>query len=384
MSRNLTDSKIRGLKSAPKAYKSYDGEGLYLEIYPNGSKLWRLRYHVGGRETRKSLGEYPEVTLLKARNTASDFLRSLKNAPKDQAETQPLPLAVLGTEYLDRHRKSVKPRTMAEYSRVWENHILPRLGEMDAKDLKAKTVLTHLAQPLEKAGLIQTAHLSVSLLGRMLRLGVATGQCERDCTRDLQGALVPWRHTHRPATTDPKEIAGILQGIDSERPSENRDILRILPYVFTRPGELAGAAWAEFSLDEATWRIPAEKMKCKRPHIVPLATQVVEMFSALRDKGTGKGQVFPGRNNVRPGLTLPKVLARAIGHTGIIVPHGFRAMASTILNEKGYRPDWIERQLAHVEGNAVRAAYNHAEYLPERRKMMQDWADYLDSLKAGD
>ncbi|MDR1038759.1 MAG: site-specific integrase [Deltaproteobacteria bacterium] len=224
----------------------------------------------------------------------------------------------------------------------------------------------------------------MTTMSQILRYAVATGKAERDVTRDLTGALKPRTVTHRATIIDADQIRRLLVAIRCYGGTVQVSYaLRILPYVFVRPGELRHAEWSEFDVDGSTWRIPAGKMKMRSPHLVPLASQVKTLLEELRAH-TGKGRyLFPSpRTNDRPISDMAiNAALRFMGFgKGEICGHGFRAMASTLLNEKGYGPDWIERQLAHCPRSGVRAAYNHAEYLPERRKMMQDWADWLDSL----
>jgi integrase len=284
------------------------------------------------------------------------------------------------------------------YSKTWEiyhsqvtNKILPHLGDMEVNSIKPKNILHGLVRPLEAEGYTSLSRRIVHLTGKILRFGIATEQCERDCTHDLKDALAPHKARHYNTTSNPDEIRHILSSIDNScgRLFECvKNVLQILPYVFTRPNELCHAEWKEIDLKDATWRIPAERMKRRKPHIVPLARQVVRMFKkrekTLKNQGITSDFVFPGKfGSPCDRSHLAVALNKAVGRKGFITPHGFRAMASTILNEKGYSVDWIERQLAHVEGNGVRAAYNHAQYLPERRKMMQDWANWLDRVKSG-
>jgi integrase len=297
----------------------------------------------------------------------------------------------LADEWLELQKSYMSQDTWKLYNQLIRQHILPSLGGTETDSIRPKDILAELVRPLEAGGHTSTSHLAVALTGRIFRFGVASGQCERDCTHDLKDALAPHKVRHFDTTSNPDEIRHILLSIDNlnKRFSEHfKNVLQILPYVFTRPNELCRAEWKEIDLEDATWRIPAERMKGRKPHIVPLARQVVRMFKkrekTLENQRITSDFVFPdktGKSCMRSNV--PHVLEKAVGRKGLITPHGFRAMASTILNEKGYSADWIERQLAHVEGNGVRAAYNHAQYLPERRKMMQDWANWLDRVKSG-
>ncbi|MDR3203125.1 MAG: site-specific integrase [Deltaproteobacteria bacterium] len=253
-------------------------------------------------------------------------------------------------------------------------------------ELNPKIILAELLRPIEDAGFNETAHQVQSIIGRILRYAVACGYCERDSTQDLKGALAPVVVKHRPTIVDKTKIGRLITDIHSYQGSVSVTFaLRVLPYVFVRPGELRHAQWHEIDLEAALWTIPAEKMKMRSRHLVPLSTQVVSILTELKKNTGPDGFLFPGaRTKCKPISDV--AINAALGYLGYardeICGHGFRAMASTLLNEMGFASDWIERQLAHCERNNVRAAYNHAEYLPERRKMMQQWADFLDSLRA--
>jgi integrase len=267
-----------------------------------------------------------------------------------------------------------------------QNDIFPWLGNRPIGEITAPELLQTIRR-IESRGVLETAHRARSLCGQIFRYAVATGRAQRDPAADLRGALPAVKHKHHASITDPKAIGQLLRDIDNYSGTFTvKCAFRLSPLFFVRAGELRQAEWAEIDLDKAEWRIPASKMKMNTVHIVPLATQAVAILRELYPlTGTGK-YVFPSAyTTTRPMCENTIRLAlRRLGYTNEdMTPHGFRSMASTLLNEQGFNRDAIERQLAHCERNGVRAAYNYAEYLPERRKMMQLWADYLDKLKAG-
>jgi integrase len=270
--------------------------------------------------------------------------------------------------------------------RRFELYIFPWLGSRPIAEITPPELLAALRK-IESKGILETAHRAQQNCGQVFRYAIATGRAERDPSADLRGALTPAKHERMATITEPKKIGELLRAIDGyEGTPVAKCALKLAPFVFVRPGELRHAEWSEIDLDSAEWRIPAEKMKMKDPHIVPLSSQALEVLTEIL-LITGKGQyVFPSvRTNARP-MSENTVLAalRRMGFTKEEMSgHGFRAMASTVLHEQGWPSDVIERQLAHAERNSIKAAYNHAQHLPERRKMMQAWADYLETLKNG-
>jgi len=391
----LTDIAVRNAKPGPKPYKVRDERGLFLEIRPNGGKWWRLRYFFGGKEKMLSLGVYPDVSLKDARDRR-DAARKLvadgvdpSQARKDgkalsleQAET----FESIAREWHARQASSWTAHTAKTNISRLELDIFPYLGAKQIKEIAAPELLTALRR-VESRGAEETARRLRTLCGQVFRYGVATGRCERDPASDLRGALAKGKAKNFAAITDPREVGGLLRAIDAYTGSpEARAALRLAPLVFVRPGELRQAEWAEIDLDAAEWRIPAEKMKMRDAHIVPLSRQAVGILQEIQLL-TGRGRyVFPGERTSDRPMSNNTVLA-ALRRMGFsrdeMTGHGFRAMASTLLHEQGWDSDVIERQLAHAERNKVKAAYNRAGHLPERRRMMQAWADYLDGLKAG-
>lgn len=270
--------------------------------------------------------------------------------------------------------------------RRFERDVFPWLGARPIGEITGPELLTALRR-VENRGVVETAHRVMQNCSQVFRYAVATGRAQRDPTFDLRGALPPVRSNHFASITEPKAICGLLRAIDGYKGSFiTQCALRLAPLVFVRPGELRRAEWAEFDLDAAEWRIPASKMKMRVIHVVPLSSQAASILRELHPLTGSDKYVFPGTRGKDRPMSENTVLAalRRMGYgTNDMTGHGFRSMASTILNEQGWNRDAIERQLAHAERDNVRAAYNYAEHMPERRKMMQQWADYLDKLRVG-
>jgi integrase len=277
------------------------------------------------------------------------------------------------------------PSHASDVLRRLESNLFPEIGATPIADLTAPALLSSLRK-VEHRGTHDLAHRVLQVSGQVFRYGIATGRCERDLSTDLRGALAPHKGKHQAAIT-PEELPGLLRAIDGYEVLGDRLTrlaLRLLALSFVRTGELIGAQWEEFDLDSAVWIIPAERVKMKTEHVVPLSRQTVEILQEVRAIGGGSRYVFPGRNPDKPisNNTMLFALYR-LGYKGRMTGHGFRSVASTMLNEAGFRGDVIERQLAHGERDEIRGAYNRAEYLPERRAMMQQWADMLDALAQG-
>jgi len=389
----LNDIACKQAKPREKAYKLADAKGLYLEVAPSGGKWWRLKYRIGGKEKRISLGVYPEVSLKEAREKCDVARKQIASGidPSDQRKAAKL----AGAEDAANSFEVVAREWFAKYSPSWvashstkiirrlEKDIFPWIGNRPISTVTAPDLLAALRR-IESRGAIETAHRAQQNCGQIFRYAIATGRAERDPAADLRGALAPVKEKHHASITDPKAIGELLRAISGYQGSFiTMCALRLAPLFFVRPGELRKAEWAEFNLDGAEWRIPAERMKMREQHIVPLSSQALAILKELQPI-TGKGRyVFPGaRTNGRPMSenTVNAALRRLGYASDEMTGHGFRSMASTLLNEQGWHRDAIERQLAHAERNAVRAGYNYAEHLPERRRMMQAWADYLDAI----
>jgi integrase len=391
----LTDTKIRTTKPAKKPQKFFDGGGLFLLVTPTGGKLWRFKYRFGGSEKLLSMGTYPGTSLAEARqrrDQASALLAKgidpseIKKAQKAVGKQETETFEIIAREWHAKFSSSWAVSHAKATLRRLELFIFPWLGNRPIKTITAPELLAALRR-IEAKGALETAHRVKQVCGQVFRYAVATGRAERDPSGDLRGAFPPASGKHMATITDPKEIAGLLRSIDSYRGSiVTRCALQLAPLVFVRPGELRQAEWSEFNLETAEWRIPAEKMKAGSAHIVPLSRQAQDILREIHPL-TGHGRsVFPSpRTDSRP-MSSNAILSalRRMGYAKEEMSgHGFRSMASTLLNEQGWNRDAIERQLAHAERNSVRAAYNYAEFMPERKKMMQAWADYLEGIKSG-
>ena len=391
----LTDSQVRKARPKEKAYKLADGGGLYILIQKNGSKYWRQKYRFGGKEKTISHGVYPEVTLKKARLKREEARRLLSDGIDPQELKKSQKTSEAGLESF----KAIAQEWLVKFSPNWaDSHtskitsrlnkdVYPYIGSRPINDINAPELLSVLRR-VENRGAIETAHRIRQHCGQVFRYAVASGHAERDPSQDLRGALRPSKSVHLASITDPKKIGGLLRALETyEGHFITRCALQLAPLVFVRPGELRHAEWEEIDLEAAEWRLPANKMKMKQPHIVPLSEQAIEVLKEIHPLTGGGLYVFPSvRSRKRPMSenTVTGALRRLGYQSGEMTGHGFRSMASTLLNEQGWNRDAIERQLAHAERNDIRAAYNYAEHLPERKRMMQAWADYHDQLKRDD
>lgn len=386
-------------KSAPPG-KHFDGGGLFLHVMPNGARYWRLKYRYAGKEKLLAFGTFPEVSLAEARQRREAARAELRNGKDPSAEKRATALAirdaaansfkVVAREWFDKQKGKLDAVTIAKATAVLENWAFPWIGHRPIKDITPRELLENVLRRVEKTGKLETTHRLKQRCGQVFRYAIATGRAERDPTADLRGALATHKTRSHAAITEPKKIGELLRAIDGYQGSfVTRCALQLTPLIFVRPGELRRAEWSEIDLDAEQWSTPTEKMNMDAPHIVPLSRQAVAILRELQPlTGTGERAkyVFPGlHNKQRPMCENTVNLAlRRMGYSGSeMVAHGFRSMASTLLNEQGWPPDVIERQLAHAERNEVRRAYNRAKHLAERRKMMQAWSDYLDGLRRG-
>jgi len=385
----LSDAKVRNATPQAKAYKITDGEGMFLLVTPPGSKYWRFKYHFAGKEKLLALGVYPEVSLADARERRAQARKTLA-AGKDpgEAKREAKLLAVLKSEntfealareWHEQHRhKWVTHYSVCVLNRL-ETYIFPKIGSRPVPDIGAQELLSVL-RIVEKSGALDLAQRIMQSCGQIFMYAIATGRAVRNPVPDLRGALktpVKTHHAHLKASDLPEYLQK-LEGYDGA--PETKLALKMLLLTFVRTTELRAAEWTEIDLDRAEWRIPAERMKMKELHIVPLSHQAVAVLRELKKHSGNRQYLFPNQHNLVSFMsenTMLYALYR-MGYHSRTTGHGFRSTASTILNEHGFQPDVIERQLAHCERNKVRAAYNHAQHLPERRKMMQWWADYLD------
>ena len=389
-SMSLAESVIRSAKPRGKPYKLFDERGLFMLVHPRGTKYWRLKYRFEGREKVCSLGVYPDTGLAQARVNRDRIRQSLASGVDVAAERraaregQQNTFQAIALEWLG--RQPFTPKTLKKAQWTFNDLIFRYIGNWPIRSIKPTDVLD-VVRRLEKRGKIETAHRTKQRIGQVMRYAIATGRADRDPTPDLRGALTPLRVVNRAAIVEPNRVAELLLAIDGYSGSvETEYALKLAPLLFVRPGELRNAVWREFDLESETpeWRIPAEKMKMRRMHIVPLASQAVALLKELSGLEIESEFVFPShmdRNRPISENTLGAALRRMGFSNKEMTAHGFRAMASTLLNEQGYHPDVIELQLAHTERNDVRAAYNRAQRLGERRQMMQEWANYLDQLR---
>ena len=388
----LTDTKVKNLKPSDKRYRVADVDGLYIDVPPVGKKHWLFRYTQDGKRKWISLGEFPMISLREARELRDQKRRALFDGV-------PLTELVCTTD-------EEKIRTFEDVAHEWheknihkwtedhdfpirrlELHMFPAIGTLDIKTIKTKDLL-RVVQHLEEDRHIDTARRVVQICSRVFRYAMSREYCENDPAYALSGSMIEAKVKHYASLTNPREVALLLRNIDSYPHPIVRCAMQFSVLVFLRPGEIRRAEWTEIDIDKKEMRVPAEKMKKReRPHIVPLARQTLELLETLRLHAGHGRYLFPnGRALIKGDRPMSEnavlVALRSMGYgKDQMTAHGFRSLASTLLNEKGYPPDWIERQLAHVEGNSVRAAYNYAEYLTERRRMMQEWADYLDELR---
>lgn len=387
----LSEAAIRAARPKEKAYKLTDGRGLVLLIDPSGGRWWRLRYRHGGREKQLSLGTYPDVTLKRAREKREEARQLVADGVDPSAKRQAERAAradtfeAIAREFLGMKRKSLAQVTYEKRLKRMEDFLFPKLGGRPIRTIQAQELLAVL-KGIEDRGRHETAHRLRADAGQLFRYAIATGRADRDLSTDLRGALAPVVVTNHPAVTDPVQIGALLRAIDGYVGQPSTEYaLKLAPLVFVRPGELRQAKWEEFDLEEAIWRIPPERMKMREQHVVPLSSQALALLEDLHAITGPAGYLFPSlRTGARPisENTLNAALRR-LGYTHEqMTAHGFRTMASTSLNEQGWHPDVIELQLAHAERDEVRGAYNRAQRLEDRKRMMQAWADYLDGLKA--
>ena len=388
----LTDPKIRQAKPADKPYKLFDGGGLFLLVQPSGSKLWRLKYRFGGKEKLLAIGSYDKgVSLKKAReerDKARDQLvegidpaasrRKEKYAEREQAENTFRAIALNWAEtYGARWTESHRARVVASL----EADAFPSLGDLTIKEISPPMVL-EVIRAVESRGALDVASRVLQRTNAIFRYAIQTGRAIYNPASDMKGVLKTRKVEHR-STISRGELPHFLMKLDSYSGNPITKLaLRLIILTFVRTGELRGARWEEFDVGQGEWRIPAERMKMRSPHIVPLSPQALAVIEVLRPLTGQFDLLFPSqRDQQRPisENTLLYALYR-LGYHKRATVHGFRALASTILNETGFRPDVIERQLAHVERNKVRAAYHRSEYLEERQKMMDWWGEWIESM----
>ena len=394
----LTAIQVKNAKAIDKPLKLSDGGGLFLFVQPNGSKYWRLAYRFQGKQKTLALGVYPTIGLSDARerreaakkllanDTDPGLLKQVhKRSKKVAAENS---FEAVAREWFTKFSSQWVASHSERIIRRLERDVFPWIGQRPIAELTAPELLISIRR-IENRGALETAHRALQNCGQILRYGIATGRAERDLAADLKGALPPAKEKHHSSIIDPVAIGGLLRAINDYQGSFiTKCALQLAPYTFVRPGELRHAEWSEINLEAQEWRIPASKMKMRSGHIVPLSKQAMSVLLELQNL-TGEGRyLFPGlRTSERPmSENTVNGALRRLGYTSDeMTGHGFRAMARTILDETlNFSPDWIEHQLAHAVRDPNGRAYNRTSHLPQRREMMQAWADYLDGLAAGE
>lgn len=389
----LSDTRIRNAKPLAIPVKLTDGGGLHLEVRPTGSKLWRYRFRLHGKENVYALGEYPALSLADARKARDEAKSLVKQGinPAGQRKLDRLKAThasretfeAVATEWAD--SRAIESKWSDSYktgvNRVLEGDLFPAIGNLPMRQIKAAHLLAAL-KAIEKRGARTIAAKARFISSEIWRYAVATLRADSDLAASLRGAIRMPEHEHHPSLKR-DEIPAFLSALGNySGRKETATALKLLLLLFPRPCELIGASWAEFDLDAALWRIPAQRMKMREEHLIPLPSQAVDLLRGLKFLTGEYPHLFPHRDYRHKPMTgnaLRQAL-RILGYSRKLTPHGFRATASTALNELGYRGDWIEKQLAHEEGKQSRASYNHAIYLEDRRAMLQGWADLIDQM----
>ncbi len=388
---SLSDAAVRNAKQKDKSYKLSDGEGLFLLVMPNGSKYWRLKYFFGGKEKTLALGVYPEINLQDARERrfkarkqvalGTDPGESKKESKRLESAKSLHSFELIAREWLEHRANQLTDSTYRVRLKRLEKYIFPTLGEKPIASITAPEVLV-MARSVESRGTLELARRSLQMTGQVFSYAIATARAERNPVPDLRGALKTPVVKHH-AYLKESELPEFLKKLEaSDSIFLTKLALKLLVLTFVRTTELRASVWTEIDWQKAEWRIPAERMKMKEQHIVPLAPQALAVLREVQAISGDNKYIFPNQHNYFTCMSENTMLFALyrMGYHSRATGHGFRSTASTILNENGFRSDVIERQLAHGERDSVRAAYNYAQYLPERREMMQWWADFLDRL----
>jgi integrase len=390
MRMSLTEKEVKEAKPRNSRYLLHDGDGLVLEVMTSGSKIWRFRDQRGGREIKLTLGKYPYLSLQDAREKRYELRKAqLEGLDIQKLLNPPKPVVIAPTfaeaanEWFAR---SIEGKRSNRYQKNMRNrldrYLLPALGVRPVAEITASELLQTIHH-VEDLGHINLAHMLKQIAGQVLQYAVLTGKAVHNVAADLKGALQPIQGKHYPSVTAPKDVAELMKRIAAYPNAVIRLAMLFSAYTFQRPGEIRKAEWSEFGFDEAEWRIPPDRMKRSRAHIVPLSRQVLDILRQAHALNGGDGFVFSlSHSPTRPlsGSAVRTALSIMGYGKGIMTPHGFRSLASTNLNAQGVDKELIEIQLSHRDANYTRAAYNFADRLPERRVMMQNWADWLDSL----
>lgn len=391
----LTATEIKAARPKEKAYKLSDGGGMYLEVFPNGTKSWRLKYRIGGKEKRVVFGVYPTVTLAEARTKRDEAKRVLAAGGDPGQEKQAEKLAkvmavansfeLLALEWHEHKRPNWSAGYASDILEYLKKDIFPFLGPRAITDIKPAEMLAVLRK-MEQRGVLDKLKKTRQACRQIFTYAVITGRAENNPVVDLASALKAPKQKHFPhLLTD--QIPGFLRALNDYSGSiVTRNATRLLMLTGLRTIELRASEWADVDFDKGVWNIPAERMKMRRPHIVPITRQVKELLEEIHQL-TGRGKyIFPGRNDAGKSMSEASInqVIKRIGYDGKATGHGFRHTMSTILHEQGYNTAWIETQLAHVDKNSIRGTYNHAQYLDGRREMLQWYADYMGALENGE
>jgi integrase len=388
----LTDTQIKRIKPNPKPYKVSDGGGLFLWVTPSGGKIWRWTYRHEGRAKLMTFGKYPDVPLALARERHAEARKVLATGTDPMAERKAERAAAensfqsVASLWLEHWQDGKSPRHVAYVKRRMDTDILPCLGARPVAAIEAPELVA-MTKAIQERGARDIAKRALETTGQVFRYAIAHGYARRNPASEIRPSdVLKTSRKVNYARVDARELPSLLRAIEVYQGTHvTRLAMKLLALTFVRTSELIGAKWAEFDLDSARWNIPAERMKMRTPHIVPLAKPALDVLDTLRTL-TGESEwLFPGDRNAKKPMsnnTILKGLER-MGYKGRMTGHGFRGLASTILHERGYSHDHIELQLAHAQRNAVSAAYNHALYLEPRAKMMQDWASFLEQTQRG-
>ncbi|MEN8501236.1 MULTISPECIES: tyrosine-type recombinase/integrase [Paraburkholderia] len=390
MTTPLSDARCRNARySEAGGNKLFDGGGLFLDLRKSGAKKWRLKYRFNGKENLLSFGDYPAVGLADARARRDEAKRHLAegNDPAMQRdlERQAKSIAALNTfeavalEWFETRQDIWSDSHAERVMNQFRKEVFPHIGRRPISEIGAPELLA-VVRRIEARSALETARKTLQSCGQVFRFAVSTGRAERDPTPDLRSALKT-RPVTNMARIEATEMPELLAAIESYAGDiRTRYAVQLLALTFVRTGELRFAEWTEFDIERAEWRIPAARMKMRSVHIVPLSHQALALIERIRALSGTRRWIFPSPRNPEQPISENTVLFALyrMGYRGRMTGHGFRGLASTILNENGFQADWIERQLAHNEQNGIRAAYNHAQYLPERRRMMQWWANHID------
>ncbi|WP_273843343.1 tyrosine-type recombinase/integrase [Providencia rettgeri] len=391
----LTVKQIDSSKSKEKDYKLSDGGGLYLLVKTNGGKYWRLKYRIDGKEKLLAIGIYPTVTLADARRKRDDAKRLLADGidPNQQRKEQKQASKIdsvnifknIALEWYEGRKDRWSVGYRDDMMDAFEKDVFPYIGNRPIAEIKPMELLEVLSI-MEKRGATEKLKKVRQRCGEVWKYAIITGRAEYNPAPDLASAFVPHKREHY-AHLSVSELPEFLSSIDKYMGSQIvRVALRVLILTGVRPGELRKAEWSEINFDTGVWEIPAEKMKMRRPHIVPLSEQVINLLKQIHPISGSYQYIFPSRTDYRKHISdmALNTMIRRMGYSGRATGHGFRHTMSTILHEQGYNTAWIETQLAHVDKNSIRGTYNHAQYIDGRREMLQWYADYMGALENGD